>query len=218
LTADPPENVPVGPPVLAAVGEFPEDLLKGLSERTGIPVSVAAVDPQVAWSPARGQYGSNRLLQEIRESTSGPVLAATSLDLYLPVLTFVFGEAELGGRVGIFSIHRLREEFYGLPPRPGLLFERAVRELWHELGHIYGLTHCRNASCVMSPSHSVAQVDVKSESFCPDCLMLARRTQRTLPSALNADAQARVPWSRLPARRTLPKFAKLIAGNPRNPR
>ncbi|MGD0202243.1 MAG: hypothetical protein ABSD27_16040 [Bryobacteraceae bacterium] len=69
----------------------------------------------------------------------------------------------------IFSTRRLREEFYGLPPNRELLVERAVRELWHEVGHLRGLVHCPNWSCVMSSAHSVDRVDAKGDEYCREC-------------------------------------------------
>lgn len=155
--------------ILVPVGSFSQELLEELSRLTGIPPGPARVDPEVAYHAARNQYDSTRLLAELKAKYDGPVVAATACDLFIPVLTFVFGEAEMPGRAAIFSIHRLREEFYGLPPNPELLLSRALRELWHELGHLHGLAHCRDSSCVMSSSHSVEQVDVKEEWYCPAC-------------------------------------------------
>jgi len=155
--------------ILVPIGDFPAELLEELSRRTRIPVGPARIDPQAAWHPCRRQYDSTRLLAELKAHYEGTVVAATACDLFIPVLTFVFGEAEMPGRVAIFSVHRLREEFYGLPPNPEVLLGRALRELWHELGHLFGLAHCRDAACVMSSSHSVEQVDVKDECFCGAC-------------------------------------------------
>lgn len=156
--------------ILVPIGDFPEALLAELSERTKIPLGPARIEPSVARNPARGQYDSARLLAELKAHYPGPVIGATACDLFIPVLTFVFGEAEMPGRTAIFSIHRLREEFYGLPPDPALLASRALRELWHELGHLHGLPHCRDAACVMSPAHSIEQVDTKGEYYCATCL------------------------------------------------
>ena len=154
---------------LVAVGEFPRALLERLSLRARIPLGEACLDPAVAWDGIRQQYDSTRLLAQLKACCQGEVVGATVHDLYIPVLTYVFGEAEMPGRAAIFSIHRLREEFYGLPPDVRLLEERALRELWHEVGHLRGLTHCPDAACVMSASHSLEQVDAKTDQFCPAC-------------------------------------------------
>ena len=156
-------------PVLVPVGDFPEDLLEKLSRRAKMPVSRPFIDLAPAWNPARRQYDSSCLLAELKRAHPGEVVGAAAVDLFVPVLTFVFGEAEMPGRAAIFSIHRLREEFYGLPRNPALLESRAIRELWHEYGHTQGLAHCEDWSCVMTSSHSVTQVDLKSEHFCAAC-------------------------------------------------
>ncbi|HEX8986116.1 MAG TPA: hypothetical protein VF767_11800 [Bryobacteraceae bacterium] len=156
--------------ILAPVGEFPRDLLEELSLRAHLKIAPALVDPGAALSPARRQYDSTRLLIAIKERYPGTlVVGATECDLYIPVLTFIFGEAEMPGRAAIFSIHRLREEFYGLPGNRELLAARALRELRHEYGHLHGLAHCQDWSCVMSSSHSVELVDAKGDSYCLEC-------------------------------------------------
>jgi archaemetzincin len=155
--------------ILAPIGDFPEELLNRLSRRAGIPVAPSLVDPATAWNPIRNQYDSTRLLEELKAHYDGEVIGATACDLFVPVLTFVFGEAEMPGRAAVFSIHRLREEFYGLPGNPGLLENRALRELRHEMGHLFGLSHCPDWSCVMSSSHSVERVDNKEEGYCAQC-------------------------------------------------
>ncbi|MCL5745139.1 MAG: archaemetzincin [Acidobacteria bacterium] len=155
--------------ILVPVGDFPEELLEELSRRTQIPLGPARVDPGPAWNPARGQYDSTRLLLELKARYQGIVIGATACDLFIPVLTFVFGEAEMPGRAAIFSIHRLREEFYGLPQNRELLIARAVRELLHEYGHLSGLAHCQDSACIMSPAHSVERVDSKDVTYCPAC-------------------------------------------------
>ncbi len=156
--------------ILVPIGNFPEDLLDRLSRRTRIPLASGRLDPAAAWNSARGQYDSTQLLAGLKAGYHEAVIGAAACDLFIPVLTFVFGEAEMNGRAAIFSIHRLREEFYGLPPNPGLLEDRAVRELWHEAGHLRGLAHCPDWSCVMSPSHSIERVDAKGDRYCSECL------------------------------------------------
>lgn len=94
------------------------------------------------------------------------------MDLYIPVLTFVFGEAQLTNGGAVVSTHRLRQEFYGLPADSDLLHDRLLKESLHELGHTYGLRHCPDYTCVMSSSNGVERVDLKSADFCPLCAKL----------------------------------------------
>ena len=104
-------------------------------------------------------------------------LGVTALDLFIPALSFVFGEAQLGGTAAVVSLHRLRAESYGLRPDPALLFERLVKEALHELGHTHGLVHCQSFDCVMRSSTYVEDIDQKPQLFCDSCwtrLPLAR--------------------------------------------
>ena len=120
----------------------------------------------------RGQYHSTAILQKL-ERLSDPgarVLGVTSCDLYVPVLTFVFGEAQLEGNCAIVSTARLKDEYYGLPPREDLLRERLLKEAVHELGHTFGLRHCMDWRCVMASSHAVERLDIKGTHFCRTCL------------------------------------------------
>ena len=89
--------------------------------------------------------------------------------MYIPVLTFVFGEARLNGRCAVVSSYRLDNKFYGLPDNPALLQERLLKEAIHELGHTYGLLHCHNPECVMKSSTYVEEIDFKSSRFCDKC-------------------------------------------------
>ncbi len=165
--------------LLVPVGDFPRDLLHEISFRARIPIGFGKLDPAFALNPARKQYDSTRLLAEMKARFhEGLVIGATACDLFIPVLTFVFGEAEMPGRAAIFSIHRLREEFYGLPPDRTRLATRALRELWHEAGHLRGLPHCQDWNCVMSSSHSVERVDSKTEHYCRECARKLRNGGR----------------------------------------
>lgn len=129
-------------------------------------------DPELSFDPTRGQYSSTRVLRHLldeRSSSSPRVLGVVGVDLFAPVLTYVFGEAQLDGRAAVVSIHRLRPEAYGLPADDRLLFGRLLKESVHELGHTFGLLHCPDGSCVMHASTYVEDIDLKSAEFCLDC-------------------------------------------------
>ena len=108
-------------------------------------------------------------LLERYEDLEGKVLGVTSGDLFVPVLTYVFGEAQLEGKVAVVSYHRLGEDFYGLPADEELLQSRLLKESVHELGHTFGLLHCSNYLCVMHSSTGVEEIDIKTDKLCADC-------------------------------------------------
>jgi len=104
------------------------------------------------------------------------VLGVTEVDLAIPMLSFLFGQAQLDGPIAVVSLCRLRQEFYGLPADESLLRERTSKEVLHELGHTFGLAHCSERKCVMSLATHVDLVDAKAERYCARCgLQLVRR-------------------------------------------
>jgi archaemetzincin len=132
-----------------------------------------AMDPQFAYHAERQQYHSTEILGRMN-SYLGPecwrLLGVTGHDLYIPILTFVFGEAQMGGPAALVSTHRLHQEFYGLPPDEILLRERLLKEAVHELGHTLDLRHCDDYRCAMAASHAVEWIDLKELGMCPSCL------------------------------------------------
>ncbi|HEU0140697.1 MAG TPA: archaemetzincin family Zn-dependent metalloprotease [Bryobacteraceae bacterium] len=136
----------------------------------------AMEDFEFAYDPERGQYSAPKLLQHLarhRLANSWRLLAITELDLFIPMLSYVYGQAQLGGALAVVSIARLRQEFHGFPADEGLLMARTAKEVLHETGHTLGLVHCRDETCVMSLSTNIRQVDVKRPAFCADCRVRA---------------------------------------------
>lgn len=128
------------------------------------------------YNAARRQYDGNGLLKHLDanyDSTCGKVIGIFDIDLFIPILTFIFGQACLGGRTGIASSYRLRNERYGLPLDESLLNERFIKEIIHELGHLHGLYHCHSPGCVMQSSTYVEDIDQKGTELCPSCLTAA---------------------------------------------
>jgi archaemetzincin len=156
------------------------DAIRG-SLAAAFPLPLAALEiPEFdfAYDAGRRQYASLAVLETLARACppdAAKLLAVTTRDLFIPVLTFVFGQAQLNGRVGVVSLARLRQEFYGLPPDPGALLERARKEALHETGHLFGLIHCNDPACAMSLSTGVRQIDRKDASFCKPCAGRLRR-------------------------------------------
>jgi archaemetzincin len=120
----------------------------------------------------RNQHSSGRMLEWLAERQPAGALrtlAVTDVDLFMPVLTFVYGEAHLNGTVAVVSTARL-----GGPAGPGgrLLASRLLKEGVHELGHTFGLLHCQAPECVMKRSVNVAAIDAKAQTLCGDCRTL----------------------------------------------
>jgi len=123
-----------------------------------------------AYNPQRKQYFSSKLLASLKKSEREErVVGIADVDLYVPRLNFVFGEADIVSGAAIVSLYRLRQEYYGLAPDEALFLERATKEIVHELGHTFGLGHCPNNKCVMHFSNSLADTDLKGASFCSSC-------------------------------------------------
>jgi len=164
-------------PFGSAATEAIVDLCVGLQREFAVRCEILPPEPapDFAFNPARQQYSSTEILATMikRAGREGErILAVTPLDLYIPILTFVFGEAQLPGSCALVSYHRLRQEFYGLPRDSKLLRERLLKESIHELGHTLSLSHCEDYQCVMSPSHGVERIDLKSSHYCNACLAL----------------------------------------------
>lgn len=138
--------------------------------RTSVTSSPLNLD--LAFDPSRQQYNSTALLVQLVDAYAEPEekkIAIVDVDLYIPVLTFVYGEAQLRGPAAVVSIHRLSNQFYGLPRDNDLMLHRLEKEVIHELGHTFGLYHCRQFECVMRSSTYVEEIDLKRSSLCGSC-------------------------------------------------
>lgn len=150
------------------------DLAPAMANAFGVPCEIASCgfDPEFAFHRERQQYHSSEILarmQGLVRADSWRVLGVAAVDLYIPILTFVFGEAQMGGPCAVVSMHRLRQEFYGLPADAALLRQRLIKEAVHEIGHTINLTHCEDYRCAMAPSHAVEWIDLKESWLCSAC-------------------------------------------------
>ena len=151
-----------------------EELKERLKQTFGCPVEInlEVGSLERAYDPKRRQYLASELLAKLKKSgiaKDEKVLDIVDVDLYAPGLNFVFGQADITSGVALISLCRLRQEFYGLPSDNALFLDRAAKEAVHEIGHTFGLGHCKNAKCVMHFSNSLADTDWKQIAFCSQC-------------------------------------------------
>lgn len=136
-------------------------------------------DPSYAWEASRRQFSSTLVLRDAVSRVpewATKLVVLTEADIFIPMLSFVYGQAQLDGPVAVLSFARLRQEFYGLPPNHALFLVRVRKEVLHEVGHTFGLVHCEDALCTMSLSTNIQQLDAKGSEFCDDCTVLLRES------------------------------------------
>ncbi len=163
--------------LLISVGKVDRSILERLRNDLGkvfnqeVSIGKELPEPQHAYHKKRNQYFSTRILKTLMEQNEftsfEKILGVVDRDLYVPELNFVFGEAS--ERAAVISLTRLRQEFYHLPEDRALFQKRALTEAVHELGHTYGLGHCRYPHCVMFFSNSLRDTDRKGPHFCEGC-------------------------------------------------
>ena len=165
---------------LVAIGTVPEIALDWIENAAAewFPLPIRRLPPlslpDAAYDRKRGQYQSVEIMKMLAQNAppdATRVLGVTDVDLSIPMLTFLFGQANLDGPIAVVSLCRLHQEFYGLPENENLLRERTVKEVLHELGHTFGLAHCSDPKCAMSLATHIELVDGKEEQYCVRCGM-----------------------------------------------
>ncbi len=166
---------------LAAMGDIPPAVLdrieSALVAAYRLPVLrlPSLAEPGRAYSPSRAQWSSVEFLKVLLAELphgAARLIGITERDLFVPVLSFVYGQAQLEGPVAVVSLARLRPEFHGLRPDEPTLARRAATEAVHEIGHTFGLVHCPDRRCPMSLSIDLADLDRKTAEPCLACTAL----------------------------------------------
>jgi archaemetzincin len=151
-----------------------EELTRCVERAFGIRTKCSTfnIDLPGTFDPLRKQYNSSLILRQLIAAPpvdAYKILGITAVDLFIPILTYVFGEAQLDGIGAVVSLHRLKNQFYGLPEDEGLMHDRLLKEAVHELGHTFGLLHCFQPGCVLNASTYVEDIDQKSRELCSSC-------------------------------------------------
>lgn len=183
---------------LLPVGDVDRQALEKIAERCqqefGWEARIEAPIPMppAAFDVNRSQYEAIHILRAVIERAKKDAtrtLGVVNEDLFIPMLTFVFGQAQLKGSVALMSLARLRQEYYGLPANGTLYLKRTEKEAMHELGHTFGLIHCMSRECVMALSNSIQQVDVKTADYCRSCSILLQDSLRSLETDTRREKQ-----------------------------
>jgi archaemetzincin len=120
------------------------------------------------------QLHSTHILDEVLlprlPKDAAALLGLTAIDLYPePSWNFVFGEAYLRHRVGVWSMNRL-----GNPDTSAesfrLVLLRTIGTATHETGHMFGIQHCTLWECNMAGSNNLEEADRGTLALCPECL------------------------------------------------
>lgn len=163
---------------LISFGYFEEDFLRKIAETVegefhfSVNIKEGHLDLSEFYDSGRRQYDGLKLLKEVDiafSSDSYKTLGLFNVDLFIPVLTYIFGQAFLNGRSGVASLYRLSNERYGMSTDDNYIIDRFKKEVIHELGHTFGLMHCHIPTCVMRSSTYVEDIDQKSSNICYKC-------------------------------------------------
>ena len=122
-------------------------------------------DPEYAYLPHRSQYTAGKILKMLEAHADGArfKLGVGQFDLCTPILEFVFGESQLGGKAAVISLYRLGDK------DPGRMYLRAAKIGLHETGHLLGIGHCRTPDCLMNFSNNTEKLDTLPLRFCGAC-------------------------------------------------
>ena len=180
--------------VVSPIGEVDSALCDVVGEETqrsfGFPTRQLSLLEELAFAydAERNQYHSTKILEKLSEKAptqAVKIIGIATVDLFIPILTYVYGEAQLGGKACVISTYRLRENPHPAERRVSLK-ERAIKEAIHELGHTFKLKHCPEHTCIMHYCRSITDVDRKTSGFCRHCRVMMedelKRMQRAAPA------------------------------------
>ncbi len=141
------------------------------------------------------QWNANDIDGVLREQLPGDAyccIGVTTTDLFPSSdWNFVYGQASLSARVGVFSLARHDDAFFGGPPSdPVLVRRRGHGVVTHEVGHMFGMQHCVHHLCLMNGSNDREEADRSPLQLCPICLRKLQLSVGFDPAARYRDLAA----------------------------
>jgi len=170
--------LPVGHVDSEVMAGVQQGLVKTFPDTACVVIKTVLPFPKLAFDKKRNQYSSSAILNEIKVFASQNekfhrVLGVVDVDIFMPELNYVFGEAYTPGRAALISLWRLKPQFYGGGGGSDVFVLRALKEGIHELGHTLGLKHCPSSLCIMHFSNSIFDTDKKQSLLCDQCYLQA---------------------------------------------
>ncbi len=166
---------------MGRIGEFAVRVIAAhVQTLIGIPVDILdpVEIPEGAFQHHRQQYDAGLVikhLNELMDLNRSRILGIVTADLCNPILTYVYGEAEIGGRVAVVSTYRLSQNEDGSPTAKDRYYERLAKVALHEVAHTFSLYHCDDPKCLMHFSPKVAHLDHIVLAFCDRCEFTLRQ-------------------------------------------
>lgn len=194
--------VPIGPltaaqqSVLEAVRDFLPAFF-GLRLAQDEPVALETIPPdaqrvQLPWETLQllTPYLLNETLMKCRQPADAAVLGITAIDLWPGEgWNFVFGQASLKERVGVWSMARSGDPDESTESRR-LCTLRTAKTSLHETGHMFGIRHCIAYECGMNGSNHSVERDRQPLEFCPECQAKVWWTLKMDPAARSRQLSA----------------------------
>jgi len=182
------------------LGGVSEDLLKGIDTDVQSTYQIQTERlpnqpmPEEAYDPRRGQhncYPILKFLNNLKPEHAVKILGVTDVDLFIPILTHVFGEAELGGQATIISTYRLAKGTGGDELPLDQIVERTTKIAVHELAHTFRLPHCKENGCLMGSFPALKNIDNMKIQFCRYCLVFLKDEYERLGLAWDSGGHGR---------------------------
>lgn len=129
-------------------------------------VSDSRVNPYTHVEQVRTSFILEKILQPMLPPDAAALIAFTDDDLFPDNnMAFVFGQASMENRVGVWSLSRLDDQ-----ADFKTFLTRTIKIAAHETGHMFSIHHCRKYECVMNGSNHLGETDRHPLDACPECM------------------------------------------------